>query len=112
MTLFAAMNFIHINVCVCGGWGGGVWVGELNDIFMQKATLNQCCEVSLSVCYLQYSVLQYHMMLIMLQSVFDKTVTCTFTPFCKSLFVKELYSFRSLPISGLCMVWYNSSADW
>jgi hypothetical protein len=59
--------------------------------------LNQRCEVSLSVCYLQYTVLQYHMMLIMLQSVFNKTVTCTFSPFSKSLFVKELYSFHSPP---------------
>ena len=67
---------------------------------MQKATLNQCCEVSLSVCYLQYTVLQYHMILIILQSVFDKTVTSTFSPFSKSLFVKELSSFHFWTLCG------------
>ena len=54
-------------------------------------------EVSLSVFYLQYIVLQYRMMCIVLQSVFDKTVTCSISPFYKSLFIKELYSFLSLP---------------
>jgi hypothetical protein len=64
---------------------------------MQKAKLNQCFEVSLSVYCLQYIVLHYRVMHIMLQSLFDKTVTCSFSPFYKSLFIKELYSFHYPP---------------
>jgi len=75
---------------------------------MQKATLNQCFEVSLSVCYLQYIVLQYRMMHIMLQSVFDKTVTCSFFPFLQ-ITVHQGIILLPFPSLFLDFVWYGTT---